>query len=232
MPIRETLGFLVARAAAAPVRELVEEALASRDLARPADLDALRAQLDRLATRASASGLSELHDRATALEERCAGLSTKVDMTVTALQSATRELAAARQALADAHTQADAAARDARDARELADSVAERLAETDAAGAALALPVTEAEPTPRAAPGSARQCKAPDCERRYRARGFCGMHYQRWRRGNLDGFVLQNGSVTLADGSTWQVGARYAGMPAARGEDDASIRVGETLIHR
>jgi hypothetical protein len=33
-----------------------------------------------------------------------------------------------------------------------------------------------------------RTCKVPDCGDPYRSKGFCGRHYQQWRRGRLAGF--------------------------------------------
>ncbi len=33
-------------------------------------------------------------------------------------------------------------------------------------------------------------CRVPDCGRNVRAKGFCSKHYQRWRRGTLEGFPL------------------------------------------
>jgi hypothetical protein len=42
---------------------------------------------------------------------------------------------------------------------------------------------------PRPAPTS---CKVPECEEKSRARGFCGRHYQQWRRGRLPGFPVSD----------------------------------------
>jgi hypothetical protein len=33
-------------------------------------------------------------------------------------------------------------------------------------------------------------CKVPDCTDPFRSKGFCGRHYQQWRRGRLEGFPL------------------------------------------
>jgi hypothetical protein len=33
-------------------------------------------------------------------------------------------------------------------------------------------------------------CKVPDCADPFRSKGFCGRHYQQWRRGRLEGFPL------------------------------------------
>ena len=37
-------------------------------------------------------------------------------------------------------------------------------------------------------PAVARTCKVPGCGGKLRAKGFCAVHYQRWRRGTLEGF--------------------------------------------
>jgi len=31
----------------------------------------------------------------------------------------------------------------------------------------------------------AKKCKAGDCKRPYRAKGFCNVHYKKWRRGKM-----------------------------------------------
>ncbi len=41
----------------------------------------------------------------------------------------------------------------------------------------------EAPPKPQA-----RTCKVEGCNEPYRSRGFCGRHYQQWRRGRLPGY--------------------------------------------
>lgn len=47
-------------------------------------------------------------------------------------------------------------------------------------------------PAPAPATASAapavRTCKVDDCGKGVRAKGFCAVHYQRWRRGTLEGF--------------------------------------------
>ena len=44
----------------------------------------------------------------------------------------------------------------------------------------------EANPQPsNAAP---KQCQVPDCTEPFRSKGFCGRHYQQWRRGRLPDF--------------------------------------------
>jgi len=31
-------------------------------------------------------------------------------------------------------------------------------------------------------------CKVPECDEKYRSKGFCARHYQQWRRGRLEAF--------------------------------------------
>ena len=35
---------------------------------------------------------------------------------------------------------------------------------------------------------SPKVCKVPGCDSPVRSKGFCGRHYQQWRRGRLEGF--------------------------------------------
>jgi hypothetical protein len=36
--------------------------------------------------------------------------------------------------------------------------------------------------------GASKICKVDGCNDPYRSKGFCGRHYQAWRRGSLAGF--------------------------------------------
>lgn len=33
----------------------------------------------------------------------------------------------------------------------------------------------------------AKTCRVKDCKRPYRAKGYCVVHYQKWRRGEIEG---------------------------------------------
>ena len=48
--------------------------------------------------------------------------------------------------------------------------------------------VADAEQRGTASATQGRNCKVPDCNDPYRSKGFCGRHYQQWRRGRLTGF--------------------------------------------
>lgn len=64
---------------------------------------------------------------------------------------------------------------------------------------------------PLAVASSSRTCKVPECESDVRAKGLCGKHYQRFKRGTLDGFVGVNG-LTIADNVQYRVGEDFAGQ--------------------
>ena len=54
------------------------------------------------------------------------------------------------------------------------------------------------------------KCAVAGCDRPVRASGFCGPHYQKYRRNTLPGFVGYDGITTIA-GRKFHVGIRYAG---------------------
>jgi chromosome segregation ATPase len=79
-------------------------------------------------------------------------------------------------------------------------------------------PVVEAEPeleveakTEEEEEADREGCKVSGCKSKGRARGFCARHYQRWRRGTLDGdFVSLEGTVKLGE-QIIQLDAKLAG---------------------
>jgi hypothetical protein len=68
----------------------------------------------------------------------------------------------------------------------------------------------EAAEVPAAVEEDQKVCKLPDCERAFRARGFCGKHYQAWKRGTLEGFVSPEG-LLYHGRYVLQVDTKYAG---------------------
>ena len=60
-----------------------------------------------------------------------------------------------------------------------------RMASIDARLDALEAQLSAATLTPIESPKS---CKVPGCDDPFRSKGFCGRHYQQWRRGRLEGF--------------------------------------------
>jgi hypothetical protein len=77
-----------------------------------------------------------------------------------------------------------------------------------------------------AASAAARTCKVDGCENAVRAKGLCGKHYQRYKRGTLDGFVGESGA-TMHENVQYMVGddgAALAGQPVVtRYEGDEVI---------
>jgi len=55
-------------------------------------------------------------------------------------------------------------------------------------------------------------CQVEGCTEPHRSKGFCSAHYQQWRRGNLRGYVLDEGIIV--DGPRrFQVNRRLSGKP-------------------
>lgn len=71
-----------------------------------------------------------------------------------------------------------------------AEAAAPEAAAPEAAPEAAPAPAASAEPAP--APEADRAgCKVPGCEDPIRSKGFCARHYQKWRRGSLEGFPFE-----------------------------------------
>lgn len=98
------------------------------------------------------------------------------------------------------------------------DAAAERAAAAEAAAVAAPAPATKAAAKAPAkakakAPAKAKAgCKVDDCGKNVRARGFCAAHYQKFKRGTLDGWVGSDGSTTH-ENVKYMVGAEYTGQP-------------------
>jgi hypothetical protein len=64
----------------------------------------------------------------------------------------------------------------------------------------------------------------PDCAKAHRSRGFCGKHYQQWRRGTLGDYVSPEGLVANGDG-VLQVEPRHAGGAFVVSDDGGRLVV-------
>ncbi len=58
----------------------------------------------------------------------------------------------------------------------------------------------------------AKVCRVPGCEKVVRAKGFCGAHYQKFKRGTLVGWVGADGTTTHEE-VRYRVGSEYIGQP-------------------
>lgn len=90
-------------------------------------------------------------------------------------------------------------------------------AKADKAGKDAAAKEAKAEPSapvkaaPKKSIGS-KVCKVDDCNKSVRAKGLCGAHYQRFKRGTLVGWVGADGTTTH-DEVRYRVGTEYVGQP-------------------
>ena len=82
----------------------------------------------------------------------------------------------------------------------------------------------KAKPKSKPAVAGARVCKVPDCGGVIRAKGFCGKHYQKFKRNTLPGFVGTDG-ITVTDD-----GVRYAVAGASAGEAVGVALAGDEVV--
>lgn len=220
MGIRSTLSAILSAPLAAAleskVRQAAEDALRERDLADPAEIRRLAAQVDqaRRAVDALKADVSTCQDAIRALQDdedapsdtdalllQVAGLGARDEELAEAIDRATQrvdtlgdQLVTLRKSLATADGRATAA-------QELATK----------AGASAATTKATLAPAPKADRG----CQVEGCDGNHRARGFCGRHYQLWKRANLPGFVNADGTVSFADdGPSYATDKAHAGKAA------------------
>jgi hypothetical protein len=131
---------------------------------------------------------------------------------IDALDAQVRALATASAALATRAREADIAAGSAQSASQ---SATDAVATLEQRLKALrgAVPDAEKPSTPEGVVTAPLGCKVPGCGGTHRARGFCGKHYQLWRRDLLEGYVRFEGGVRI-DGVLYDADAAHGGRPA------------------
>lgn len=222
-----------------PVRDIVQEAFRQAEIPSPQELQAVRAEVSRLTAEVHAlrNQLTALTDVVKVQQEQLERAEAERAKAPAPSEDATRAVA-----LAQANAEAIAAVSEAQSAALDAGLSAQRavhdaaVAHLEAQLAELrARPAVEAAPAAPAAPAVAElaaaepsddddagrrgrkslshlHCKVPGCTEPHRSKGFCGKHYQAWRRGRIDGFVGPEGAVR--DGEhAWRVDPRYEGEP-------------------
>lgn len=225
MGIRSTLSALVsapiAAAIEARVRAIVDEALASRDIVDAAEVRELTAAVS--AARTSADSLRS--DIASA-QESVAALSTS-------LPEPTEGGAGVGDALAEARRLLDVLSErlvSVADQITRAEARADRAADDASRASALVTRPTGATAAAQPPPASKdRGCKVPGCSADHRARGFCGKHYQMWKRSTLPGFVGEDGTLFMeVDGPRWKVALPLAGEAGTL--EGSVVRVGGQVV--
>ena len=169
--------------------ELTAKRLAELEAAHSVRIAALEEQLAELAG---------TDDRLSALEARLEALGAESNEADSMLQDEITALAEASLE-ADSALATELAELDADTDVELAEVSRKLEAVSKAASKPAAKSRKKAAPKAAKAPKAAtnatnaanvEECKVPDCDREARAKGFCAKHYQRWRRGTLDGFPV------------------------------------------
>ena len=174
----------------APVREIIQDALAQGTVASAQELQQLRRELGK-----SGERMRSLEARLDTLAEAITSLQARADASSRDAQAARQELMAAKAELAKAAS--------ASPAPKAAKPAAKAQAPTKAPAPATTKQSSEA---PKKAKGKGGRkslkelgCKVSDCEDPHRSKGFCSRHYQGWRRGRLEGFVGPEGYVQLGE---------------------------------
>lgn len=236
MGLAQSLGAMLSAPVLAAwethIRGAVNEALDAREPAEPGELrelgvhlamardalDALQSELSRHeATIQALRSTPRPPSRADALALRVAGLQASsgaaddsVDRLVAGVHAVSDRLLALREPLARGDQRVAAAEISAAGAAETAGQATARLARAQSAA--------ERPPAPRT-------CKVDGCEQPFRARGFCGKHYQLWKRSRLPGFVGEDGVVFFTDdGPRWTLDRAAAGEPAVLVDGEARVR--------
>lgn len=219
MGIRSTLASLLSAPLAAAleerIRTIAQEVLERRDTASPADLRDLATRIE--GTRRS---VSELTAQLATLQTTVDAIATSTeDDADLALQMATlgardEDLSSRLDALQATLSSLGTKVTDLQKTAKATESRAQS-ASTTAKAATTAATSAKKATAKAAASSDDKGCKVDGCTSNHRARGFCGRHYQMWKRNTLPGFVGADGIVSFEEGGpTWKVDDTYAGEPA------------------
>lgn len=188
-------------ASAADVRQLMDELRRMNTTLDNLDarLYSVREQLEQHPHSDDEPGaLDELALRMSGVESRDESLQQRVEAVHRQLESANEAVSALRVQMLEAKTTI-------MNTLSAVEQAAERAESVQAGVAALA---TTSAPQDRG-------CMVDGCTGKHRARGFCGKHYQMYRRGTLPGFVSGEGQLFFEeDGPRWTLAKSYAGKPA------------------
>lgn len=126
MGIRSTLASAIGGDAVdTRVRQMVEEVLATKGFARPADLQVLREDVEALKAGGGSSGGEDVDRRVGALETEVQNLRKKLNMAMGAIQAATAQLADTRRSADEARAAAQKALARAESAVATAESLSD-----------------------------------------------------------------------------------------------------------
>lgn len=171
-----------------PLEDVILETLDQRQVPTRSDFKEMRDLVNTLRGQltGATTGVKKLADRTEAVEDALTAVETR-------LERAERDVDA-RVAAAMAPLLARIAALEAGAGATGAPVKAPAPAAAKAAdkGAVKAGPATKAAaaPAPAATASQHDDCQVPGCADAVRSKGFCARHYQKWRRGTLDGFPL------------------------------------------
>ncbi len=184
-----------------PVEDIIYETIDRKQIPTRTDFTELRNTLNSLRSQSTGAqkGIEKLKAGLDDVEEAIHDLNTQV----VDLQSLVQQLEADNAAL---KSQMTTASQSTDSSPGHSDTLAAILARLDA------LEAIPQSPSSSPAAKTATVCKVSNCTTKVRAGGFCSRHYNKWRRGPLDGFVSYEGTVTIDD-KTVSVDKSFKGLP-------------------
>jgi hypothetical protein len=175
-----------------PLEDVILETLDQRQVPTRSDFKEMRDLVNTLRGQltGATTGVKKLADRTEAVEDALTAAESRIER---AERDADARFAAALAPLLARIAALEAGATSASAPNKVsADAATKTPAKADAKAAAPSKPAPAASATaPASATGDSTDgCKVPDCDDPVRSKGFCARHYQKWRRGTLDGFPL------------------------------------------
>ncbi len=184
-----------------PVEDIIYETIDRKQIPTRTDFTELRNTIGSLRSQSTGAqkGIEKLKAGLDDVEEAIHDLNTQI----VDLQSLVQQLQAANDALQSQLTATSGHGHGQEESQGKSQSSSEAQIDSDTLAAILTrLEALEAEPKAtvnKTASKPSASCKVDGCSSKVRAGGFCSRHYNKWRRGTLDGFVSYESTVVIGD---------------------------------
>ena len=178
-----------------PVEDIIYETIDRKQIPTRTDFTELRNTIGSLRSQSTGAqkGIEKLKAGLDDVEEAIHDLNTQVVDLQSLVQQLQAENDALKSQLTATSSQDKSQSQSPSEAQIDSDTLASILDRLDA---------LEAEPkntVNNTASKASASCKVEECSSKVRAGGFCSRHYNKWRRGTLDGFVSYESTVVIGD---------------------------------